>query len=517
MQPSFFTGLLPQTQPLNMTAGEHLEFYDKPLPSDRSNSFWGLNRLGGNHMDGWKKYISEKTVYDALLRDIGPNGQKRWEVGIGKAGQLYSWRGPWGEAVPPQFMSWTDEAWQATGCAGDIQQMSDRLNKLGAGGIGNGFYQAGATSCQYPPASYTFYAPMLARWFDAKDNAYYVLNWKNCPQAPTILKHKVLIYTRCKYLGNGVLEVTSAAFDAGPYSYGRGGIPWGGVRNSTYPNVFVSKPDGSYKFINPMYGQKGDKINYPRSQTDGWLGAAASKNDPNAQAFAFVFGKKFNKKENPGGNAAVGHAGHAIVTIDGKAVINVRDYTVMQSGVNGKLTPGHNYWVNYYLVVGTRNQVIRNARKYGSRGDYYGTLNITEQNAGLTPLYLDGHGLLTRRKRGDAKPACHLYNKPITDSQPLFRISEVPAGGKSMVTIDPYAMSYKTPWTNLLPKADPLYAEYNNRDTVLVHLSQNKKPLHWTLLGFVIPTITITMDKSQYTPVPGISDTDGEQPVLARK
>lgn len=110
MDLSFFTGLLPQTQPVEMKPGEHFQIYDKTLPSDRSNSFWGFNRTNGV-IAGWKKYISEKTIYDALLRDIGPNGQKRWEIGIGKAGQLYSWRGPWGEAIPPQFLPWTDEVW----------------------------------------------------------------------------------------------------------------------------------------------------------------------------------------------------------------------------------------------------------------------------------------------------------------------------------------------------------------------------------------------------------------------
>lgn len=149
--------------------------------------------------------------------------------------------------------------------------------------------------------------------------------------------------------------------------------------------------------------------------------------------------------------------------------------------------------------------------------DGYGNLNFTEQNAGLIPLYLDSHGLLTRQKQGDSRPACRVYDKPITNSQPLFRITEVPAGGKSMITIDPYALSYKSPWTNVLPKTDPQYKKYNNRDTYLVHLSQDKKPLNWTLLGFVIPTDKTTMNRSMYTSVPGIGSTDGEQPVLARK
>lgn len=245
------------------------------------------------------------------------------------------------------------------------------------------------------------------------------------------------------------------------------------------------------------------------------MGATASKDDPNAQTFGFVFGKQFYK-ENGGGGIGVGHAGHATAKVGNQIEVNKRDYTVMASNVDGQLLPGEGFWVNYYLVVGSRDHVIQNEKKYAGRVSS-ASLDFTEHNTGLTPLYLDSRGLLTRQKQGDAKQACRVYNKPITNSQPLFRISEVPAGGKSMITIDPYALSYKTPWTNVLPKDDPQYKKYNNRDTMLVHLSQAGKPLHWTLLGFVILTDRATMDKARYIAVPGIDTAGGEQAVLARK
>lgn len=322
MDPTFFSGVFPKAPPVEMKPGEHFEIYDGPLPADRSSSFWAFSER--NTTKGWTKYISEKTVYDALLRDIGPDGQKRWELGIGKAGQIYSLRGPWGEAIPPQAMPWDDEVWQATGFVGKpdgVGRMTEKLNRLSSGPIGNGFYQAGANSYQYPPASYQFYAPMLARWFDAKDNAYYILNWMNCPGAPTLFKHKVLVFARYKYLGDGVLEVTSAPFNAGPpgYSYGRHGDPWGGVRNSTYPYVFISKRDGSYEF--EPAGGKG--LHLGPNNSDGWLGAAASPNDPNAQTFAFVFGKKTSKKDRQQ------TSGYVAGSIHDPRKFNKRDYIVM--------------------------------------------------------------------------------------------------------------------------------------------------------------------------------------------
>ena len=69
----------------------------------------------------------------------------------------------------------------------------------------------------------------------------------------------------------------------------------------------------------------------------------------------------------------------------------------------------------------------------------------------------------------------------------------------------------------MLPKDDPQYQEFNNRQTILPHLSQDAKPLHWTLLGFVIPTDKTTLGKSEYVPIPRIDSSEGEQPVLARK
>lgn len=519
MEPSFFKGIFPEAQPVDMKSGEHLEFYDKPLPADRSNSFWGLNRSVGN-VQGWKRDISEKTVYDALLRDMSADGTKQWEIGIGKAGQLYSWRGGWGEAIPPQFMPWTDEVWQATSFSSEVQTLVNKLDKHDGGPSGNGFIQAGATSCEYPPACYTFYSPMLARWYDSKDSAYYVLNWGPHPFSPLLVTHKVLYFTRYKYLGDGVPSVTTASYNFGTYTYGRNGIPWGGVRTSTYPVFFVSKRDGSYKFMKLYFGENG--CNFDRSKADGWLGASASKNNPNAQTFGFVFGRNSGKKVHgdwgqvDGGGIGVGRAGHTIVKTRNEITVNKRDYTVMASNVNGTQLPGRGFWLNYYLMVGPREEVIKNARKYTGKV-YTGDLNFTEQDTGLTPLYMDSNGLLTRQKQGDAKPACRVCDKPINDSQSLFCISEVPAGGKSMVTTDPYAMSYKTPWKNVLPKSDPQYKQFNNRSTILPYMSQNTKPLHWTLLGFVIPTDKTKLHKSEYIEVPGIDTSDGEPPVLARK
>jgi len=496
MDKTFFENLFPETQPVEMNADEEFAFYDKALPSDRDASFWELNNNQA-YVDGWKKHVSENTVYHALLRNFDKEGGKNWEIGIGKAGQLYSWRGAWGEVLPPQFMPWTDEAWQATSFTGQVGGILHELRKLGGGEMGEGFvHGSGTTTTQYPPTSYTFYDPMLARWFDEKENAYYVINWGQSPNTPTLFEHKILYYSRYKYLGDGVLEITNASFNFGDYTYGYAGIPWGGVRQSTFPNVFVSKPDGSYEYTDVGFGEPG--CNNDRKDTGGWMIASQDKEDMASLTFGFVFGNGFEGKkikgiDKPGGNMGFGHAGKDPSKVSG---ISLRDYIIMASNVKGTQKPGEGFWTNYFLVVGSKENVIKQGKKYADKPSY-GVLDFTEANATLRTLYFDKKLMLTLEKKGNAKAVCQIYNQPITHSKPLFRIEEV-GSAKVIITTNPYDLSHKADWPNVLPKDHKRYEEFNGRQTCLPHLSQDKKPLKWTLLGFVISEKNATLEASKY-------------------
>ena len=57
----------------------------------------------------WNDGISEEKVFFASM-----NSSSGWRLGIGKGGQVYSLRGSFGEAIPPQRgdAPWVDEAWQ---------------------------------------------------------------------------------------------------------------------------------------------------------------------------------------------------------------------------------------------------------------------------------------------------------------------------------------------------------------------------------------------------------------------
>ena len=56
----------------------------------------------------WTPGLDEEKVFLASLQGDG------WRLGVGKGGQIYSLRGPFGESVPPQRIvsPWNDEVWQ---------------------------------------------------------------------------------------------------------------------------------------------------------------------------------------------------------------------------------------------------------------------------------------------------------------------------------------------------------------------------------------------------------------------
>jgi hypothetical protein len=499
---------------------EGYALYDGPLPADRDPAVWGL--FGDHTGSSWMKDITEQHVFHALLQHKGRDGKEDWAIGIGKGGQLYSWRGPWGEALPPQNTPWVDEVWQATAHSVDVQNLIrairgfDKTETNLHCRIGRAFvHGSGAYDHAGPAGKTVFYCPMLTRWYDAADKSYTVVNWGQSPHLPTVFRHKILFYNRYRYLGDGVLEVTHLAFNFGEYEYGYGGIPWGGVRTTTYPELFVSTSDGSFVFIEQVYGENHTFRECRKSA--GWLGAAAKRGDPRGQAFAFAFGRdydyeKVQKRDRRPALFSLGRAGRGR---GGKP--NRRDYTVMANSVRGTLKPGEDYWVRYYLMVGPLDRVVNNAGKYAKKADY-GVLDFTEEMATLQPLYMKGHeaggDTLVRRGGAGSSPACRVYNEPVRNAMPLFSIRELPTG-RRVVTPDPYALSRKEAYRNPLPEDHRLFDELEKASTCHPYQSQAGKDLKWELLGYVMPVDKATGDPGRYVKLETIVKGPGIRDLLA--
>ncbi len=161
----------------------------------------------------------------------------------------------------------------------------------------------------------------------------------------------------------------------------------------------------------------------------------------------------------------------------------------MANSVRGRLKPGEDYWVRYYLIVGALGRVVDNARKYAKKADY-GVLGFTEERATLQPLYLEKMGegavTLTRRGAAGAGPACRVYNEPALNSMPLFSVRELPSG-RGIVTTDPYGLSRKEKYANPLPKDHGLHGKLANVCGRYPYQSREGKGLKWDLLGYVMP------------------------------
>lgn len=501
MDARFFEGVLPDSSPSMLADQERLIFYDQALPADRLPTSWGLYQNQG-YVKGWRNQISESSVYHALLQKRSENGEEDWEVGISKGGQLYSWRGPWGEALPPQFIPWHDDIWQATAFSTEVEERRRELEQVDKGHSGGSFvHGAGTFTTLNPPASIMFSSPLLARWYSAEENAYYVVNWGQCPSMPTVYEHKILFYSRYKYIGQGVLEVTNAVYNFGDIHYGRAGAPWGGVRNSVYPDIMISRPDGTHEFRDQCYGEDG--CNLDPGASGGWVGAVQDRNDPSSHAFGFIYGDH---------QMSYGRCGRDKTKVSG---ITKRDYIVMASNVKGELPPGAGYWTQYFLTVGNQRQVVANCKAYADK-PRDGDLLISESCASLAELFVDKEGLLTREPQQDSTPVCRVYNVPVKHSAPLFRIKELPSG-KDVISTDPYALSYRKDWVNTLPKGHMFHDEFEGRKRYLVMFSQQRKPLNWTLLGFVIHEDYSAFPPDSYVHVNDITVTyKSNSPYLAR-
>lgn len=242
-------------------------------------------------------------------------------------------------------------------------------------------------------------------------------------------------------------------------------------------------------------------------QTDGWMGSAAKRDDPKCQAFGFVFGRDFPADKDATGNKKVVNCAFGRGQMDKPdGQPGSRAYTVMASNVGGKLGPGQSFWVRYYLMVGTMEDVVRNAREYKKKVDY-NALNLAEEQATVQPLYRktlnDGTVTLTREGSKGAEPVCRVYNEPVLNSKPLFVIREL-SDGRSIVTTDPYGLSRRKPYRNPLPKDHKLHGKLENTVKYYTHESEAGKRLQWELLGFVMPDKNAKLEESKYLPISDI-------------
>src|SRR5438132_3809264 len=146
-------------------------FPDSPAISQRINSaLFSYTQLYSSSGSQWATGLDEQEVFFASLKHA-EDADTSWEIRIGKGGQLYSIRGPFGESQAPQAQPnahWIDQIFQLVGV--------NLAKNKSAAGHPYFIHQAG-DYLNDPILKATFYSPMLASEFDASGRMASALTW----------------------------------------------------------------------------------------------------------------------------------------------------------------------------------------------------------------------------------------------------------------------------------------------------------------------------------------------------
>jgi hypothetical protein len=371
----------------------------------------------------WAAGLDERQVFHVAL--TAPGAQ--WRIGVGKGGQIYSLRGPFGEAIPPQrppLSEWNDEVWQLVAVSHLWQRHAKETGWPW-------FLHGSGTYRRNPTNEATFYGPIVAEHFDASQNAYSVLTWPQQPNLPTPFRSEMFFATRFRAIDALTIEVTYGVHNWGTLPADYFSLPWGGVRASRFPQRLIALPDGKFMPVTWTFSQATNWTTM--ADTDGWWLFAGE--EPDSPALALVMGRQ--REPWPGAlyRCRGGYAG-----LPGKT--NKRDYFVVSGNLRDELKPHESFVCRQFYVVGTRREVEARARE------------------------LAGQGLLAKQQ----------WDK---DRRPWFRVQR--PGAAPVETRDPYLYATTVPAKNPLPADHPRHAACEGLSLITSYAPTGTV---WQFLGF---------------------------------
>ena len=181
----------------------------------------------------WNAVNAQKEQYTFLAEmthtDASPN--RAWSFRFGTGGNIYSIRSQFGEAIPPQTLSYAPFMDEVT------QQVAVDTQK----NVNASFFIHQAGTYQRDNLATPFYSPNIAR--HCEGNTCYLASWGQQAWIPMVFKSDMLYFTQYSDCGNGVVEyaqmfmnvntetlIGSPYNEYGPPVYHYLNIPWGGVR-----------------------------------------------------------------------------------------------------------------------------------------------------------------------------------------------------------------------------------------------------------------------------------------------
>lgn len=429
----------------------------------------------------WNAGVSEEKVFFASM-----NSSSGWRLGIGKGGQVYSLRGSFGEAIPPQRADapWVDEAWQFVATNVDLVGPIQKFQSLGSEQRRLGFpitffiHQSGiymgslAGNTVVGSPSAPFYSPILKKNWNPATRTLSVVSWSQMARSPNVWKSGMLTYASYRDLGDGTIEATNFVTNFGEQDITFINTPWGGTRHSSFPQIILSQPEGGWSIgSTASYG-----IPAPirLSQTGGWQAWTRNSTQNSADTVAVVFGTDPLTGALPGWRT-----GRSVLTygVGGDAV---RDYDVSSVHNNIKLQAGQSIACRWHLVLGSFGQVRSKAAALSA----YAGLWMPETDATiLTPVWTTAG---VPSSTGTGEPNYYLYAQPIPGTVPVFAMEDTRTG-RIFATLDPYELCPTAPYPNPLPTTHAQYALYQNR---VVHYQYASPGLVRDLLGYAYPAAT---------------------------
>ncbi len=422
-----------------------------------------------NSGSAWAVTIPEEEVFASRMKHNQDNSPSRsWELRIGKAGQIYSLRSSFGEAMNPQcripkweygmtndvhpmiisnFAPWMESIYQCTmqrdfidgevpsglNTNTDIHQSGIYLCTDDFSDTNSGWMIAWRLTNNMP-----FYSPYLAVCSEVDDTNHCraFVTWAQQAHQPTYLQSQVMIYTKYRDVGGGILEVTYVVYNYGTNKYKSVGAPYGSLRLTTFPYHYYGDTNGV------LIEEPGPAIpavtNFLMRKTGGW--SVSSQTHTNT---GLSLGLVFGKDQHHGAGWMDGLSSVYSVTCVTSGNQNCettwRNQRNTMVYMKTKVDSGNCFFYRYYFVFGTQTMVTNQimAGNLVSNVDY-GPLTFTDTYNTITWYTNKTTGALqTNNPNNEATFVKTCYAHPVSNNppvKPVFYIKDVESNKYYIVT-----------------------------------------------------------------------------------
>lgn len=420
---------------------------DSTVAADWQNTTFSTARDYDPSGSAWSLSFDEAHVMDTRLSQVvSGDPVLSWELRTGRGGFVYSLRtDALGETVPPSWRRqgdtspWNDEVWQGVA----VGPLNDPAN-----GSSYFMHQSGVY-LKDPVRTKPFYSPQVAAHLDRANRSFTTVNWT--PHAHINIytdenplndwKSYLLMFTRYRDLGQGVIEVSLGMYNYGPDTLNFLNMPWGGVRRTSTEYAFMSEPGGE-TWSAPRTESWGATTNF--NLTGGWVGYSAAP-DGTTPALGLVYGRDH---ANPLPGQAKANSTFRWGYAGGRPTGNEadwRNYFVTSIIRWYNLNEGNGVWSRYYFVLGDDLQDLSERIAARSLVDaQLSAFNYTEATSPLVAYSVSGNGASFAVQENGGSPAFFLYAHPVSNSVPIFEVIE---GDESRyLTWNPYANEIVKPY-----------------------------------------------------------------------